>query len=425
METLVNIRKVSLICGLLMLTIICGLWIPALMLVAFAFHTLTVITLKSEETFYILFFIMPFGLIYKYPGVTLSFLTLIEIVMIFVVMMRHKRINAVLLLLLMVVSLYFFMRMNTYYMAIPKLLVTYLTVTVFIKSYENESIKKYTDFFIWGLILSSIVGVFKESIPSLLSYYSDMNYDYIEGERTLRFSGLFNDPNYYSIALISAMVLLIYLKKYKNYSIGKFYLFFIPLSIMGLLTYSKSFILIYAFVLMLEVILNLKGQHKLQSFCEILLIILLFVIVFSGKIEIVNKIFSRFTSSQGLTTGRSDIWEKYWAVISSKELYKWFGLGLDAPYVAGKAAHNLYLEMIYYSGYIGLVIFLFSWLVIVFSSHRNKIRLSNTVLLIIVFVMYAFLCGFLNYAYPFYMIFCWMIADINCQEKRNEVYTKT
>ena len=60
-----------------MVTIIGGLWIPLLMLVAFAIHTVAVLTLKSKEAFYILFFIMPFGLNYKYPGVTLSFLTLI------------------------------------------------------------------------------------------------------------------------------------------------------------------------------------------------------------------------------------------------------------------------------------------------------------------------------------------------------------
>lgn len=420
LETQENSKKVSLICALLMFTIICGLWVPALMFVAFIITVLSVIAFKDEESFYILFFIMPFGLIYKYPGVTLSFLTLIEVVMIFVIMTRHKKIKSSLLFLLMSVLLYFIIRMNTYYMAIPKLLVTYLTVTVFIKSYKKESINRYIDFFVWGLILSSIVGIFKENIPQLLSYYSDMNYDYIEGERTLRFSGLFNDPNYFSIALISAMVLLIYAKKYKNYSNGKFYLFFIPLSIMGLLTYSKSFILLYAFVLLLEVILNLKGQHKLQSFFEIFLLIVLFVIAFSGKIEIVNKIFSRFTNSQGFTTGRSDIWEKYWSVINSKEAYKWFGVGLDAPYVAEKAAHSLYVEMIYYSGYIGLFVFLFSWIVIVFSFHDNKIHFANILLLVIVFVMYAFLAGFLNYAYPFYMIFAWMIADIDIKEKRNE-----
>lgn len=424
MGTKENTLKVNAICASLTLAIIGGLWIPALMFVAFAINVYAIITCKSKEAFYVLLFIMPFGLIYKYPGVTLSFLTLVEIAMILVILMRKKSIKATSFFLITLVSLYFFTRMNTYYMAIPKLLVTYMIVMVFIKTYEKESITKYVNYFIWGLILSSILGIFKENIPSLLSYYSDMNYDYIEGIRTLRFSGLFNDPNYFSIALISAMVLLVYLKKYKNYSIGKFYLLFIPLSIMGLLTYSKSFILIYALVLLLEVVLNLKGQHKIHSFLEILLIVILFIIVFLGEIEIVNKIFSRFTNSQGFTTGRSEIWDKYWAVIESKEIYKWFGLGLDAPYVTEKAAHNLYIEMIYYSGYFGLAVFIISWVIIILTSHKNKMRIGNITLLIIVFVMYAFLCGFLNYAYPFYMIFCWMIADVDLKEKTNEVYSK-
>lgn len=420
-----NTKKASLICALLMLTIIGGLWIPVLMFVAFAINALAVIILKSKEAFYVLFFIMPFGLIYKYPGVTLSFLTLVEIVMIFVIITRYRKIKALFCFVLMTAVVYFFVRMNTYYLAIPKLLVTYLTVVVFIQSYEKESFSKYTDFFIWGLISSSILGIFKEDIPSLLAYYNDMNYEYIEGEITLRFSGLFNDPNYYSIALISAMVLLIFLKKYRNYSNKKFYLFFVPLSIMGLLTYSKSFILIYACVLMLEVILNLRGQHRMQSIAEICVIVLLFVVVFLGEVDIINKIISRFTNNQGLTTGRADVWEKYWAVIELKESYKWFGLGLDAPYVDGRAAHNLYVEIIYYSGYIGLAIFMISWGVIVFSSHKNKMLAPNALLFVIVFVMYAFLCGFLNYAFPFYMIFSWMIADINCKEKQNEVFAQT
>ncbi|MGM9645593.1 MAG: O-antigen ligase family protein [Eubacteriales bacterium] len=423
MEVKEKTGKVNLICLVLMLTIIGGIWVPPLMFVAFAINAVATVMLKSKESFYILLFIMPFGLIYKYPGVTLSFLTLIEIVMAFVILFRYKKIKSSLLFLLTFITLYFILRMNTYYMAIPKLIVSYLIVAVFIKSYDKDSVSRYIDYFILGLILSSVLGIFKESIPSLLSYYSDMNYDYIDGERTLRFSGLFNDPNYFSIALIAAMVMLIFLKKYKNYPIGRFYLFFTALSVLGLLTYSKSFILMYAVVLVLEVAFNLKSQHKLQSFAEILLIAVLFAIVFLGKIEIINKIFSRFTNSQGLTTGRSDIWEKYWKVIESKEIYKWFGLGLDAPYVAEKAAHNLYIEMIYYSGYVGLILFLISWIGIVFSSHKNRIRPGNMLLFAIVLIMYAFLSGFLNYAFPFYMIFCWMIADINFKEKYYESYT--
>ena len=131
-------------------------------------------------------------------------------------------------------------------------------------------------------------------------------------------------------------------------------------------------------------------------------------------------IFSRFTNEGGLTTGRDTIWKGYWETITSLEHYFWVGLGLDAPYVR-KAAHSLYIEMIYYSGVIGLVLFLFGWLHLLFSSHQNRIRLRNMLLIAAVFVMYAFLSGFLNYAMPFYMVFCWMLMDMDLGKKQEEL----
>ena len=407
-----------------MLLIIGGLWVPILMFVAFVVKMIAVTMMKYKQSFYVLLFIMPFGLIYKYPGFTLSFLTVIEILMICVIFFRMKKINATVMLTVVAISLLFALRMNSYYMAIPKLAVSYLIMGMFIATYEKESMHEYADYFVSGIIFSSFLGIFKERIPSLLAYYNDMNYDYVDGKLVLRFSGLFDDPNYFSIALICAMIVLIYLKRYQKYPLVKFYVFFAILTGMGLLTYSKSFILIYAFVLLLEVILNLKGQNKIQSIFEILIIGLMLVIVFLGEIEIVNRIFSRFTSSQGLTTGRDDIWRGYWAVINQSDANKWFGLGLDAPYVGDKAAHSLYVEMIYYSGYIGLAVFMIGWLVLIFNSHKNKIRIGNLILPIIIFIMYAFLSGFLNYAMPFYMIFAWMLADMDLKEKHCEVVAK-
>lgn len=39
--------------------------------------------------------------------------------------------------------------------------------------------------------------------------YSDLNYEVIDGVRTLRFSGTFNDPNYFSVMLILGILLCI------------------------------------------------------------------------------------------------------------------------------------------------------------------------------------------------------------------------
>ena len=405
--------KTNLICLVSMVLIVMGLWIRPLLIAAFVIQSLAVVTCKTKEAFYVLLFTLPFGLIYKYPGLTISFFTFVEFLMAVVILLRYRKVKLSLLLVLALSTIYFAFRMDGNYKAIVKMIAFYVVFWGFIQSYDKKSCHKYVDFFISGLIFSSILGVFKESIPSLLYYYNDMNYTDIEGVQTLRFSGLFDDPNYFSIALISAMVLLIFLKRYMDYSAGKFYFFFILLTALGLLTYSKSFILVYACVLMLEVFLNVHAQNKLQIAFEIIFIMTLIAAVMLGGVGIVNKIISRFHQGQGITTGRVDIWKNYWLVISSDASNKWFGLGLNAPYVAEMASHSIYIETIYYGGFIGLFLYITSWIVMVLSSHKNKLRLRNMVLLGIILVMYAFLCGFLNYALPFYMMFAWMIADID------------
>lgn len=350
----------------------------------------------------------------------MSFMTLIEIALTVVALCRKKTINTAVFFTLVVVCLYFFLRMNTYYMALPKLFSAYLLLEVFIENHDKEDDTRYVNYFIAGLIASCILGMFKENIPQLLAYYDDINYNYIGGVKTLRFSGLFNDPNYFAIALLSAMIMLVFLKRYRNYPAGQFYLYFVTLAATGLLTYSKSFILMFAAVLLLEILLNFSGSRKWLSVLEIIAVVLVLIYVFSGASELFNKILSRFDDQQGFTTGRDVIWNNYWTVINSKGSYFWVGLGLDAPYV-GKASHSLYIEMIYYSGVIGLVLFFVGWAAMLFSRHKNRPRLKNLTLLVVVLVMYGFLCGFLNYAMPFYMIFCWMLLDFDFKEKSNAV----
>lgn len=415
--------RVKWSCFLLMLMIISGLLFPPLLFVAFALNAALLLTWSTRESFFLLFFIMPFGLIYKYPGVSTSFMTLVELLVIVLAFCRRGKIRGSVLFTLTLICLYFLLRMNTYYMALPKLLSTYLLLEVFIQNHDKEDDARYVNYFIAGIITSSILGMFKENIPQLLAYYDDINYNYIDGVETLRFSGLFDDPNYFSIALLSAMIMLVFLKRYRNYPVGQFYLYFLTLAAMGLLTYSKSFILIFAAVLLLEIVLNLNGRRKWLIVLEILAIIVVTIYVFTGNSELFNMIFSRFDDNQGLTTGRDVIWEKYWTVINSKGSYFWIGLGLDAPYV-GKASHSIYIEMIYYSGVVGLVLFFVGWVVMLFSQHKNRLRIKNLTLLVTVLVMYGFLCGFLNYAMPFYMIFCWMLMDMDFKEKSNAVTEK-
>ncbi len=407
-----NSTSTVLLCFLILLLLVGSLWFKPLVLVAFVLHCITILFLKPKDSFLILMFLMPFAIIYKFPGIPTSLLTISEVVLVCVVLAK-KSIKVHHILLVMFICLYFLCRMKSEYIALPKLLAGYLILTSFIQVFDNDSATKVIDYYSIGLISSSLLGLLKEVIPGLRSFYTDLNYEFFDGVEMLRFSGIFNDPNYFSVAVISAIVSIIYAKGYLRYSNIKAYALLAIFSALGLFTYSKSFILMLATVLLLEVIINWNKQNKVQTILELIVIGILLT---SGSIVVLDRLLSRFEATE-LLTGRETIWKAYWEVIESRSHYWWFGCGLDAPYVI-KPSHNLYIELIYYSGVVGMILYLFGWIGIVFSSHKNKITILNLSLILMVFVMHIFLCGFLDFALPFYMMLSWMIANIDLKDNR-------
>ncbi len=404
-------KQTVIYCIIITALIIAGLWMPSLLIVAFLFHAITVIQLPVANSLQMMFFILPYALIYKFPGVTTSFFSIIQLLIIGIHYVRKPKINSKIFPILLIVVAYFMARMNSYYMAIPKLLSMLLFVLVFIDNYNKKDIKKYANYLIFGVLSSCILGMFKENIPQLLAYYEDLNYGYINGVEKLRFSALFDDPNYFSMALVCCLVLLIVLRHLKQYPPILFWVSFATLSVFGLLTYSKSFLLIYAAVIIYSILLNVKQRKIGMTIFQIVLVIGALNIILDGRIEIFNDIFSRFSDTQGFTTGRDVIWDDYWAVINESKMNQIWGLGLDAPYIFDKAAHSMYVELIYYAGFVGLLTFMLLWVIILFSKHSSRIRLYNLFLPVAIFIMYGFLSGFLNYAFPFYMILSWIVID--------------
>ena len=406
-----NSKTASFICFLVLISIVGSLWFKPLVLVAFTIHCFSAVFLKPKDSFLVLMFLMSFAIVYKFPGIPTSLLTIAEVVLVCGILVK-KSIKVHFVLMIMFICLYFLCRMNTEYIAIPKLIIGYLILTSFIQIYDDELGTKVIDFYSVGLILSSLLGIFKEVIPGLNTFYKDMNYEFIDGVEMIRFSGIFNDPNFFSVAVIAAIVSIIYAKRYLRYSNIKSYILLTVFSALGLFTYSKSFIIMLAAALLLEIIINWNTQNKLQTIVELFIIVIL---ITSGSLAVLDRLLSRFEGTE-LLTGRESIWNAYWEVIESKSRYWWFGLGLDAPYVI-KSSHNLYIEVIYYSGVVGLVLYVLGWLRIVLSEHKNKIRLLNFSLVAMVFAMHIFLCGFLDFALPFYMMLSWMIMNIDLKSK--------
>ena len=81
----------------------------------------------------------------------------------------------------------------------------------------KPNLKSFIFYYFAGLVTSSIVALFIEQIPNMSLYVSyDMAY---ELDDVVRFSGLYTDPNYYSLAIMlvwSSLIVLYLYGKIKN-----------------------------------------------------------------------------------------------------------------------------------------------------------------------------------------------------------------
>ena len=89
-----------------------------------------------------------------------------------------------------------------------------------------------------------------------------------------------------------------------------------------------------------------------------------------------------------------------------------FGAGLDAGYVGTKSAHNMYIELMHYSGVVGMITYMLGWAYLIFTEHKTRIRVIPAVVPLFVFVMYAFICGFLDHTLPFMIMLSWLSFEV-------------
>ena len=91
-------------------------------------------------------------------------------------------------------------------------------------------------------------------------------------------------------------------------------------------------------------------------------------------------IMMRLTSSSDLaelTTGRTELFAQYWNVISENVGTLLFGKGLQADILQDKGVHNLYLEIVYYTGLIGLILIMGFYISMVQSIERQNPTLKK------------------------------------------------
>ena len=178
------------------------------------------------------------------------------------------------------------------------------------------------------------------------------------GTGIMRFHGLVGDPNFYMTQLIIGIALLAKLRNAGRIKMLPFLLMSIVMAVLGALTYSKTFFVVFVIFGAIYIIWQFFNKKILLG------IVLIVAVVLSAEFLLFSEwspfagVVSRLLGSadvDGFTTGRSEIYASYVRAIVATPVTFFFGYGLAAP-GAGADAHNIYLEIMYHCGIVGLVL---------------------------------------------------------------------
>ena len=166
-------------------------------------------------------------------------------------------------------------------------------------------------------------------------------------------------------------------------------------SVVGVMTLSKAFLLVFAFVLIYFVIC-LICRLKLKSLVLIVPAFCLMVIVcvvFKGTFRTIISRFSIYnewgTLMSKIFTGRTSIWFEYGKEIFRSFQSLLFGAGLLSPDLIEKGAHNVLIHLFYRVGIVGVsLLCVLVWLYFKHSKNKIKITLESS-LLFFVYIIFS------------------------------------
>jgi len=253
---------------------------------------------------------------------------------------------------------------NTGIFELIKLCIYMFLFNLFFHNDETKSLRELLTIFSFGIILAATFGTMTEIFPSISHYIGEEAIlRTISRERIHRFSGLYNNPNFFTMDITIALacwICLFLADKAKKFD----FVFVIFLISYGLMSISNSFILALAILILLFVLqLAKKSIVKLFSFGIIFIFIIFLAYhfiddqVIYGYIDRVTRA-GNFADISEITTGRSDLWQFYIEYIFSSLYSLFFGFGIGVSLY--QSAHNFFLEILFNLGVIGTIIYIFN-----------------------------------------------------------------
>ena len=254
--------------------------------------------------------------------------------------------------------------------------------------------------FCWSLLITTIYALIFRSNISVVAIRGEEDLA-IWGTSIGRFSGLIKDPNYYMTLLLVGMASLCKMKETNHIGSLRFWTLIISFTIFGILTYSKTFFLLFFLLGGIYVVWQFWSRRAFKSLVFACMALIVFAYLLLSGNSPFAVVIARLTSGSTLddiTTGRTYLFAQYWAAVTEGPLRLLFGFGLNASGFE-KGAHNLYLEILYYVGIVGLLLFVGLLCFVVSSAveknyqYKKQSVLAKYIVLFIMALQYCALQG--------------------------------
>lgn len=382
----------------------------------------SILFLKFDDMLAILFFLLPFASIMKISPGAQSIFTYICLFFVILNVTKQKDLGRNFFFVFLLLFIYLLTSSFTAFNVsrIVKFLVNLILIYF---SFSLCKIRQYFTvfgFFIAGVIISSFTAL-SEIIPNLSLYIREVDL-WTPNTSLERFTGLYGDPNYYSVNVIISLCLIVLF--YHTGRIKGLYASILAVLLVWFvaLTYSKSSFVMLTLPIVLYLYSLICRRKWRILICSLIVLIAIASFVFSGQISAFHMVLDRFNKSDdlsSLTTGRVDLWLKYiFYLLNEGDLLLW-GNGFGATLPFDHAPHNTYIDLLFYLGIVGCFLFV---LLFVFALRKKsggrKICFLNYSVWICIVTMYFFLSELFYIDLAFHLILAVFVQRIDFRKPK-------
>ncbi len=348
------------------------------------FLALAVFAATQKMAIPLLLFFMPFASLLKMRPGTISFFTIALLAVYLVYLIFESRNVHIVHIIPALALIVFCLAVKTAYgYSINNSFILFSASLLLVPFLSKEIGEKYdfywlTLFFSFGIIIAAITSQYLVVFPTISRYIAEY-----ELFGVVRHSGYYGDPNFYSAHVSAALGGTLVLLLNNNKKSTMVILLFASLALLycGLLSVSKSYLLITVCLILIWFFEFLFQKGKMSA--KIMLVLTLFVgiafllstTVFTDLIDMMVSRLERDNSLSDFTTGRTDIWNKYFKAFTDDPLLMLFGRGFSKGDVFGKASHNTIIQSIFQFGIIGSTILL-AWIVCYLQTFLQNVKIK-------------------------------------------------